>query len=51
MNDLARNSLIKKILEDFCRLMFEKEEHIQSVKVVVEMKDKSKVKFKKFVQK
>ena len=39
---------IRETLIKFCELVLEKQPEAQSVKVVVGMKDKSKVKFKKF---
>ncbi len=40
---------IKETLIKFCELMFEKYE-IQSVKVIVELKNKTKIKHKQFIK-
>ena len=39
---------IKETIIKFAQLMIEKEPETQSIKIVVETKDKKKIKFKKF---
>ena len=39
---------IREVLRKFCDLMFEKDEKVQSVNIKVELKNKKKIKFKKF---
>ena len=39
---------IKDILVKFCNMMLEKEPETQFIKIQIGMKDKTKVKFKKF---
>ena len=42
---------IRKIIEEFCTLMIDKNPELQSIRVVVEMKNKSKINFKRFMKK
>ena len=42
------NEKVKEILVKFCEMMLDKEPEVQSVKIHVELKNKSNIKFKKF---
>ena len=42
------NEKVKEILMKFCEMMLDKEPEVQSVKIHVELKNKSNIKFKKF---
>ena len=45
-----RKEKIRRILDEFCNLMIDKNEDVQSIRVIAEMKNKSKVNFKRFRQ-
>ena len=40
------NEKVKEILMKFCEMMLDKEPEVQSVKIHVELRNKSKIKFK-----
>ena len=39
---------IREIIINFCGMMLEKEPEVQSIKIKVELKNKTKISFKKF---
>ena len=41
---------VRKILEEFCTLMIDKNDDVQSIRVVAEMRNKYKINFKRFRQ-